>query len=258
LSKLSFEVLLRTPAIIKILKILFIPTLFINDHIQNMLTEALNDYVGVIFADRNKGSNPSTIEKADEVCRLLAAKKTSARLEEVRKLATSEDTPLPTKSYCRKFFETLPSVHHWRAKYKDADREELSTRYKSASALRSGEKNTDPSCLLDFIFSAVDLAQMDISSSLFSRAFTTINAALAAVANEAEEKMDEKTKAFMSILWQLKGVECLFKRDDKGGVAAAEKAIAFDGANLEARLVLCTLHLELAQITEVRHLKIHQ
>lgn len=229
------------------------PHSIFDSHTQNMLTEALNDYVGVIFADRNKGSNPSTIEKADEVCRLLAAKKTSARLEEVRKLATTEDTPLPTKSYCRKFFETLPSVHHWRTKYKDADREELSTRYKAALALRVGEKNTDPSSLLDLMYSAVDLAQMDISCSLFSRAFTTINAALTAVANDADANMDDKTKAFMSILWQLKAVECLFKRDDNGGVAAAEKAIAFDGANLEARLVLCILHLELAQITEVRH-----
>lgn len=216
-----------------------------------MLTEALNDYVGVIFADRNKGSNPSTIEKADEVCRLLAAKKTAARLEEVRSAATTEETALPTKSYCRKFFETMPSVHHWREVYKDADREELSTRYKAALLLSSGEKNMEAASLLDFIFSAVDLAQMDISCSLFSRAFATVNAALQVVADEAIEKMDEKTKAFMSILWQLKGVECLFKRDDQGGVAAEEKAIVFNSANLEARLVLCTLHLELAQISEV-------
>lgn len=216
-----------------------------------MLTEALNDYVGVIFADRNKGSNPSTIEKADEVCRLLAAKKTAARLEEVRLAATTEDTTLPTKSYCRKFFETLPSVHHWREMYKDADREELSTRYKAALLLRAGEKNIESSSLLDFVFSAVDLAQMDISCSLFSRAFATVNAALQVVADEAIDKMDEKSKAFMSILWQLKGVECLFKRDDQGGIAAEEKAIAFNSTNLEARLVLCILHLELAQITEV-------
>ena len=213
---------------------------------QGMLPEALIEYVAVIFADRKNGSNPSTIEKADEVCRLVAAKKTATRLEEIRASSSSTVVPLPMKSYCRKFLETLPSVHCWREKYKNADRDELHNKWKAVVA----DSSASTAAVLS---SACDLAQIDLSCSLFSRAFATVNSALDRLPHT--EKMDSASKSLFSTLWQLRGVELLFRRDDNGAIAAELKAVELDPSNLEAKLLLCILHLELVEIKQVRHAK---
>ena len=221
-----------------------------------MQKEALNEYVAVIFADRKNGSNPSTIEKADEVCRSIAAKQTAVRLDSIRAFAASSSAPLPTKSYCRKFFEALPSVHQWREQYRNADREELSNRWKALVASRaagSKENEIPTSSIFDLLATALDLSRLDISNSLFARAFVTINTALDLISAEKELPVeDAKISPLLSILWQLKGVENLFRRDDTASLAALGKALKFDPTNLEASLVLCILHLELVQIKEVR------
>lgn len=209
-----------------------------------MLPEALNEYVAVIFADRKNGSNPSTIEKADEVCRLVAAKETATRLEEIRASSSSVIVPLPMKSYCRKFLETLPSVHRWREQYKSADREELLNKWKAVVADSSAPIAALLSC-------ACDLAQIDLSCSLFSRAFATVNSALDRIPQETAT-LDSASKVLLSTLWQLRGVELLFRRDDNAAIAAELKAIELNPANLEAKLLLCILHLELVQIKQVR------
>lgn len=209
-----------------------------------MLPQALNEYVAVIFADRKNGSNPSTIEKADEVCRLVAAKETATRLEEIRASSSSVIVPLPMKSYCRKFLETLPSVHRWREQYKSADREELLNKWKAVVA--------DSSASIPAVLSsACDLAKIDVSCSLFSKAFATVNSALDRIPQETAT-LDSASKALLSILWQLRGAELLFRRDDIAAIAAELKAIELDASNLEAKLLLCVLHLELVQITQVR------
>lgn len=218
---------------------------------QGMLSEALNEYVAVIFADRKKGENPSTIEKADEVCRYLAATKTAVRLEEMRKAAATTVLPLPMKSYCRKFFDSLPSVHHWREQFKSADREDLLSKFNAAVAVAEKEgKGVSDDTLCAVAASAVDFAHMDVSSALFSRAFATVKKALDLMPTDTED-CSPGLKAQLSALFQLRGVDLMFRRDDAGAVKAELKAIELDMNNIEAKLVLCTLYLELVMIKEV-------
>ena len=224
---------------------------------QGMQNEALNEYVAVIFADRKNGNNPSTIEKADEVCRSVAAKQTAVRLESIRAFAATNSAPLPTKSYCRKFFEALPSVHQWREQYRTTDRAELSNCWNSIVGSRGADKKQEdasPSTFIDLLTTALDLSRLDISNSLFVRAFGTINTALNLILVEKGVIVEDvKISAMLSILWQLKGVENLFRRDDTGCLAALQKSLKYDPNNLEANLVLCILHLELVQIKEVQY-----
>ena len=216
-----------------------------------MLSAALNEYVAVIFADRKNGSNPSTIEKADEVCRYLAATKTAAKLEEMRKAAATTVQPLPMKSYCRKFFDSLPSVHYWREQFKSADREDLLSKFNAAVAAAEKEgKDVSDESLLAVASSAVDLSRMDVSTALFSRAFATVKKALDIMPTETAE-CSPGLKEQLSALFQLRGVDLMFRRDDAGAVKAQLKAIELDMYNIEAKLVLCTLYLELVMMKEV-------
>ena len=223
-----------------------------------MQNEALNEYVAVIFADRKNGNNPSTIEKADEVCRTIAAKQTATRLESIRTFASTSSAPLPTKSYCRKFFESLPCVHSWRIQYKSADREELSNKLKTIVASKAMNKNDETFSLIEILTVSLDLSCLDIANSLFTRAFLTINTALELMQNYEKngdiEINDDNNKLnqLLSLLYELKGIENMFRRDDKGALTSLKKSIQYDCNNLEANLVLCILHLELVQIKEVR------
>jgi tetratricopeptide (TPR) repeat protein len=93
---------------------------------QGRLEEALDEFIAIMFVERSKNVPPTTIEKTDEICKKVAAQNTAVLLENIRRnklKAGAELTPLPTKSYCRKYLESLPSIYRWREEMKGTSRE---------------------------------------------------------------------------------------------------------------------------------------
>lgn len=93
---------------------------------QGRTEEALDEFIAIMFVERSKNIPPTTIGKTDEICKRVAAQNTAVLLETIRsnKLKVgAELTPLPTKSYCRKFLESLPCIYRWRAETKGTSRE---------------------------------------------------------------------------------------------------------------------------------------
>ena len=117
---------------------------------------------------------------------------------------------------------------------------------------------TNNNLQIEILTVSLDLSCLDIANSLFTRAFLTINTALELMQNyekngDIEINNDNnKLNQLLSLLYELKGIENMFRRDDKGALTALKKSIQYDSNNLEANLVLCILHLELVQIKEVR------
>jgi hypothetical protein len=72
-----------------------------------------------MLIERAKGENPSSGEKVDELCKAVAAQEAAGLL---KNLHNSTGKSLPTKAYCRNFFEAFPSLHRWREQYSKADR----------------------------------------------------------------------------------------------------------------------------------------
>mmetsp|Transcript_29242 Transcript_29242/g.27997 ORF Transcript_29242/g.27997 Transcript_29242/m.27997 type:complete len:531 (+) Transcript_29242:2-1594(+) len=207
--------------------------------------KAMDDYVMVTFLERHKEIPTTTEQKAEQMCKNLTSQYTANYLLLSRNALpyieekNTTTNLLPAKSYCRNLFESLPSVYMWREQYKATDREDLSVRWES--------NRTDPACSIHtYLSTALDLAQFDISTSLFSRGFKTVNL----VMSEIESKIEgiDDVSPLLSILWQLKGAECLLKQYMQSAAAYFKQALLYDSNNLEASLGLAIVYLELAEI----------
>jgi hypothetical protein len=97
--------------------------------------KAMDDYVMVTFLERHKELPTTTEQKAEQMCKMLTSQYTANYLLLSRNALpyTEEKSTtanlLPTKSYCRNLFESLPSVYMWREQYKATSREDLSVRW---------------------------------------------------------------------------------------------------------------------------------
>lgn len=98
----------------------------------------------------------------------------------------------------------------------------------------------DSFTLKNLLSSALDLAKLEISKSLFNDAFKTVNTALEMLSPESlviVVEAEKKIKSLMSILWQLKTVEYIFRHDDYGALKAVNKSLELDPKNFESSLM---------------------
>ena len=289
---------------------------------QGNFGDALDEYVLVMFIEQAKGQPPTTTDKADEVCKKLAANETAALLAHFRNPPAGMPiikASLPTKSYCRNFLESLPYIYKWRSTMKNADRDELLSQWKAklTEVLGSGAeahttisendnnktdgesvdhtateasgngkgkrkkekklkgekdenkigdanekersegeaasvstvvniKSIDKKVLSEFVSSAVALARCDLSHNVFSRGFETVGIAMSAF-KDGEEIPEGVDKQIMAELLMLRGIEHLLRRNNSAALATARKATELAPDNIDAALVLATIHLELIE-----------
>lgn len=212
------------------------------------LYEALDDYVMAMFIERAKNLPPTTTEKADEVCKLVASKETAALLAAIRdppQNAPPVATMLPTKSYCRTFFEALPSIYRWREEFKSVDRDELVKKWKTALKNVSTDK-------LAAGTAALELACYDFSRNAFTKGFETVTAALEALGQSVDSPVvyDASLDSTLSQLFSLKGTESLLMRRDRVALKALKRAVAHGPENLDAHLTFALCRLEMVQVSE--------
>ena len=99
---------------------------------QGKMTEALDELVVVMFIEQGKNLQPSAATKTDEIAKKVAKKEAEELIQTIRENETTTNKSeipfkLPIKSYCRNFFDSLPSIHRWREQYKGKDRDEFSS-----------------------------------------------------------------------------------------------------------------------------------
>ena len=219
--------------------------------------EALDDYVMAMFIERAKNLPPTTSEKADDVCKQVASRETALLLAAIRDPPANAPpvfTQLPTKSYCRTFFEALPSIYRWREQFKNVNREELASRWKKSLANPISTSNKEEACV-----AALELAACDFSRNAFSKGFETINAALVACGETQESTMEDASHTgngdnarfkALSQLWTMKGSEHILMRRDRQALEALKRAVALDPTNLDASLTQAIGHLEMVEVSK--------
>eukprot|EP01035_Chromulina_nebulosa_P020192 gene20192-26210_t len=80
---------------------------------QGKFREALNDYIFVMLLEQLTQRPSTNIYKVDEICKRVSKEDANVLLNDLK---VKLDRPLPSKSYCKSFFEALPDIHFWREK----------------------------------------------------------------------------------------------------------------------------------------------
>ena len=77
---------------------------------------------------------PTCHEKIDELNKTLSTKSADEIIEKVKNCSGRE---LPTKSYCKTFLETFPSIHVYRKRLQNKTKESLQASFESAVGLKN-------------------------------------------------------------------------------------------------------------------------
>ncbi len=92
---------------------------------------ALLEYVIVLIIQQANRESPSTATKIDEINKAICVEDA---VELMNKLSKSTDRDLPSKIYCKNFFETFPSVYIHKERLVNADRDSLVTSFSAAQS----------------------------------------------------------------------------------------------------------------------------
>ena len=72
-----------------------------------------------MLIEQSQGNPPSQQYKVEELGKILAKEQSIKIVQEMR---NSIGRPLPSKSYCKSFCESLPSIHEWKITYENIER----------------------------------------------------------------------------------------------------------------------------------------
>jgi len=216
--------------------------------------------------EQRTGAPPSHQLKIDTLAKALALKGSPALFKSLR--LSSTQRPLPSKSHCKNFLESYPSVHQWIEHFKTVERADLVAAVAAAEAAiasadvdAAGDAVTRDTALRG---AQLTLIAFDLVGSRFEAAFETLHGMKAATAdpllptlldvNVAVRYMipydNTNTMQLLSLQYELIGFEAQLRCDLAGAIAAFTTSLQFCPGNYDTRLKLGNVYLEHPNLAE--------
>lgn len=210
---------------------------------QGKLVKSLQEYVFATLLERLKGEIASNEHKIGTIGRLLALERSVKVLEDIRH---PKEYVLPSKAYCRNFFEGFPNHYTWKANYDGRSRFDLSKKFEEAQKSLSEGTDFAMSATLEL---GLDLVRYDIVQESYAKAFETLES----LQNCKTSVSGLHSRNTLSLYHELVGAHAHLCRD----VFTAQKeyvyAIELMPKNLSAHLKLANALLDLGETVEVSH-----
>ena len=213
------------------------------------------------LVEQRNGTQPSHQLKVETLGKQLALKETPALFKRLR--SNTAARPLPSKSHCKNFLESYPSVHLWIDHYEGVKRGDLEAALAAAQANEDGDIDavTKDSLLRQ---RQLDLICFDLVNTEFESAFALLQTMTAAVADASLSSNfnndvpityltpydNTNTLQLLSLQYELIGFERQLRCDLSGSVAAFTTALLFYPNNVDARLKLANVYLEVPTVAE--------
>jgi tetratricopeptide (TPR) repeat protein len=209
---------------------------------QGKVQESLQDFVHATILERARGGEADHDRKITELSKRLAIERTPKTLKELRS-SQAKKHHLPSKAYCRNFFEAYPSVYSWKNQFFGVSRESLSEAFQRTKREQTSNRD-DSSLLLKSFESASDLMKFDFSNDCYKKAFETLHEL--PVLSVLEENKTEGTaiRSLLSFYHEMIGTEfhLLFQIVDAS--REFERAIELFPRNIDAQLKYNAVLLE--------------
>ncbi|KAJ1436684.1 hypothetical protein B484DRAFT_358615 [Ochromonadaceae sp. CCMP2298] len=215
---------------------------------------ALEEYVLATLLQQRKNEPATHQARIDAIVKAMTLKTSPALFKKTR--AEGTHRVLPSKSHCRNFLESYPSMQLWREQYQTVAREDLAAVMVGAEAGSS-----------ELLQSTLELVCWDLVHNDFSTAFATL-ATLPLPADwtdspeepsllEAVEGGQQlqyvlpftqdaapSLAELHSLQCELLGFELHLRCQLKGAIAGYAQALRYLPCNLDARLKLANVYLE--------------
>jgi alpha-galactosidase len=215
--------------------------------------------------ERMKGEHKITNETAiDNICKKLASQEASKMIVKIRNNKTHRD--LPSKAFCRNFFDSFPSTYISRNLYKNKkvtfeSSDEKTIDNNNADIEEEEAAEVDP-LVAEKKATVKQLTNKihSIYSSLVNEAYQKAFDALHTLPTPPEENissnstdlLDVELNALYAKQHELIGTDFYLRCKLDNAANSYRKAIQFSpNTTLEAKLKLATIHLEIGQISEV-------
>ena len=171
--------------------------------------------------------------KIEELGRIIAAQQFSATLQRCAQVNANEQ-PLPSKTFCLRFFELFPSTNRWAEQLRDRTVDDLIRAYDAAAP------NNNLAELIDVIAGA-------IVTGAFNVAFKYLAKPALAIPTE-----QPKMQTLLATYHQLVGMRKHLQRNLGGAAFSYKEALSVDPTHFEARLLLATVKAEMGHTDEAK------
>eukprot|EP01032_Pedospumella_encystans_P023045 gene23045-26099_t len=224
---------------------------------QDKHRQALDEYVFAALQEQRMGTPPSHQLKIDSLAKVIAAKSSPGLFKSLR--ASSTERPLPSRSHCKNFLESYPSVHLWVDHYKTVERDTLVTALEAALEAYNADAPEDTVALDTQLRAAqLSLIAFDLVNTRFETAFKLLHTMKAATADPSlpthlHEHLavayvlpynTTNTLQLLSLQYELIGFEKQLRCDLAGAVDAFTTSLRFYPQNYDARLKLANVYHE--------------
>lgn len=243
-------------------------------HQQGKMKLALEDYIYGGLLQQIKQEQPSNQQKVESIVKELAQKSAPALFASLRAASTLRE--LPSKSHCKNFLESYPSMHVWLARYRTIGRETLVNALQEAKNVPEAIETESPAVGVASPITegadrellvrqrTLDLVCHDLVNNRFSDAFTlltelplpaestaaaTLDATVPLTFLTPFEDAHRSNAAILSSLQlELVGFNKHLRCDLIGSVEAYKQAIAHYPNNVDAWLKLANVYLEVPDL----------
>lgn len=241
---------------------------------QGKLKPALDDYIYGGLLQQIKQEQPSNQQKVESIVKELAQKSAPALFASLRAAATLRE--LPSKSHCKNFLESYPSMHVWLARYRSVGRESLVKALEEVKVVPEAVEAETPSSGVaspitegadrDLLVRqrTLDLVCHDLVNNRFAEAFALLTDLPLPAASTAAATLDASVPlAFLtpfedahrsnaailnSLQYELVGFNKHLRCDLTGSIEAYQQALAHYPNNIDAWLKLANVYLEVPDL----------
>jgi tetratricopeptide (TPR) repeat protein len=235
---------------------------------------ALEEYILATLLQTRKGEPTSHQLKIDSLVKTMSLKSSPALFKKMRQEGTHR--VLPSKSHCRNFLESYPSMQMWREQYLSMEREGLASAMQSAMEVQAEEaiqENGQEAADFGVLKSTLEVVCWDLIHNDFETAFKTLNtlplpadctnspeapALLEAV--EAGQELQyvvpfelgcpPSVASLHSLQFELVGFERHLRCQLTEAIAGYAQALRYLPCNVDARLKLANVYLEQGDVPE--------
>mmetsp|Transcript_105551 Transcript_105551/g.207034 ORF Transcript_105551/g.207034 Transcript_105551/m.207034 type:complete len:702 (+) Transcript_105551:86-2191(+) len=233
---------------------------------QGKLKQAIEDYVYAGLLQQFKQEAPSNQAKVETLVKELAQKSAPSVFKTLRAAAFMRD--LPSKSHCKNFLESYPSVHLWIPHYRAQNRAVLEVSL--AEVTPSAEASEPQSAEQELLFRqrALDLICHDLVHSRFTEAFELLAKLPVPAAPESvatvnptidtavplqflclfEHVHRSNADILLSIQFEMIGFDKHLRCDLTGAIEAYQRSLQYYPNNVDAQLKLANVYLEVPDL----------
>lgn len=220
---------------------------------------ALDEYVLASLLLQQK-QEPGHQHKIEALAKVLALKSAPALFQRLR--ASTTIRPLPSKSHCKNFLDSYPSVQLWTEHYRGANREDLTAAVKAVQGVDAAEEEgSAQSKEVQLRQATLDLIAFDLVHNRFESAFSLLTTIpLPELPADTSSELDSSVpltyltpfseehrsnaQMLLSLQYELVGFEKHLRCDLDGAVSCLLTSLRAYPNNIDARLKLANVYLE--------------